>query len=73
MNYLLTEYNKQLESKGCRPRIKIPKNVRDKKLIQVEIIPINNGQMFKANFTYEKEKEPQGLDKNKVMSIDLVC
>ena len=68
---LSREYNKQLESKECRPRIKIPENVRDKKLIQVEIIPINNGQMFKANFTYEKEKEPRGLDENKVMGIDL--
>ena len=27
--------------------------------------------MFKANFTYEKEKEPLGLDENKVMGIDL--
>ena len=27
--------------------------------------------MFKANFTYEVEKEPLGLDKTKVMGIDL--
>lgn len=27
--------------------------------------------MFKANFTYEVEKEPLDLDKSKVMGIDL--
>ena len=27
--------------------------------------------MFKANFTYEMEKKPWYLDKEKVMSIDL--
>ena len=37
----------------------------------MEIIPINNGRMFKANFTYQEEKEPCDLDKNKVMGIDL--
>ena len=28
---------------------------------------------FKANFTYEAEKEPLDLDEDKVMGIDLVC
>ena len=65
------EYKKGLESKDCRPRIKIPENIRDKEIVQVEIIPINNGRMFKANFTYQEEKEPCDLDKNKVMGIDL--
>ena len=54
-----------------RPRIKIPEDIRDKKIIQVEIIPIDNGKMFKANFTYQIEKEPLGLDKDNVMGIDL--
>ena len=67
---LSREYKKVLESKNCRPRIKIPENIRDKKIIQVEIIPINNGKMFKANFTYEAEKEPLDLDKDKIMGID---
>ena len=29
--------------------------------------------MFKANFTYEAEKEPLDLDENKIMCIDLGC
>ena len=37
----------------------------------MEIIPIDNGRMFQANFTYEVEKEPLDLDKSKVMGIDL--
>lgn len=37
----------------------------------MEIIPINNGRMFKANFTYEIEKDPLDLDKEKFMGIDL--
>ena len=68
---LSRKYKKRLESGDCRPKIKIPENIRDKKIIQVEIIPINNGQMFKANFTYQVEKEPLGLDKENVMGIDL--
>ena len=68
---LSREYKKELESADERPQIKIPENILDKKIIQVEIIPINNGEMFKANFTYEMEKEPWFLDKEKVMGIDL--
>ena len=64
-------YKKTMKDKSCRPRIKIPEDIRDKKLIQVEIIPIDNGKMFKANFTYEIEVEPWDLDKNNVMGIDL--
>ena len=68
---LSREYKKKLESSDCRPRIDIPENIRDKKIIQVEIIPVCNGKMFKANFTYQIEKEPLDLDKDKVMGIDI--
>ena len=68
---LSRKYKKELESKDCRPKIKIPENIRDKNLIQVEIIPINNGRMFKANFTYQEEIDPWNLDKEKVMGIDV--
>ena len=40
---LSREYKKQLESKECRPRIKIPENIWDKRIVQVEIIPMENG------------------------------
>ena len=68
---LSRKYKKELDDVKYRPRIKIPEDIRDKKIIQVEIIPIDNGKMFKANFTYQIEKEPLGLDKDKVMGIDL--
>ncbi len=68
---LSRKYKKELDDVKCRPRIKIPEDIRDKKIIQVEIIPIDNGKMFKANFTYQIEKEPLGLDKDNVMGIDL--
>ena len=64
-------YKKTMKDKSCRPRIKIPEDIRDKKFIQVEIIPIDNGKMFKANFTYEMEIEPWDLNENNVMGIDL--
>ena len=64
-------YKKTMKDKSCRPRIKIPEDIRDKKFIQVEIIPIDNGKMFKANFTYEMEVEPWDLNENNVMGIDL--
>ena len=60
---LSREYKKELESSDCRPKIKIPENIRDKKLIQVEIIPIKNGKMFKANFTYQEKKDSWDLNK----------
>ena len=63
LNYLLVgNYKKELCDVKYGPRIKIPEDIRDKKIIQVEIIPIDNGKMFKANFTYQIEKEPVGLD-----------
>ena len=65
------EYKKELESVDCRPKIRIPENIRDKKLVQVEIIPINNGRMFKANFTYQEEIDSWDLNKDMVMGIDL--
>jgi len=68
---LSREYKKQLKHADCRPRIKIPENIRNKEIIQVEIIPINNGRMFKANFTYKVEKEHWVLDKDNVIGIDL--
>lgn len=68
---LSREYKKELESSDCRPKIKIPENIRDKKLIQVEIIPIKNGKMFKANFTYQEKKDSWDLNKDNVMGIDL--
>ena len=68
---LSRKYKKELESKDCRPKIKIPENIRDKDLIQVEIIPINNGKVFKANFTYQEEIDPWDLDKENVMGIDV--
>ena len=64
-------YKKTMKDKSCRPRIKIPEDIWDKKFIQVEIIPIDNGKMFKANFTYEMEIEPWDLNENNVMGIDL--
>ena len=64
-------YKKTMKDKSCRPRIKIPEDIRDERFIQVEIIPIDNGKMFKANFTYEMEVEPLDLNENNVMGIDL--
>ena len=68
---LSRKYKQLLPDKDCRPRIKIPENLRDKRIIQIEIIPIDNGRKFKANFTYEVKRTPLGLDKDKVMGIDL--
>ena len=68
---LSRKYKKELESSDCRPKIKIPENIRDKKLVQVEIIPVDNGKVFKANFTYQEYIDPWDLDKDKVMGIDL--
>ena len=58
---LSRKYKKELESPDCRPKIKIPENIRDKKLVQVEIIPVDNGKVFKANFTYQEDIDSLGF------------
>ena len=53
---LSRKYKKELDDVNVRPRIKIPEDIKDKRIIQVEIIPMDNGMMFKANFHISNRK-----------------
>lgn len=68
---LSRKYKKKLESYSCRPRIKIPENIWDNKIIHVEIIPINDGKKCLKPISLIKLKKNHGLDKDKFMGIDL--
>ena len=59
---LSREYKKKyLESGECRPRIKIPEDIRDKKIIQVEIIPIKKWKNVQSQFLLMKKKWIRGI------------
>jgi len=51
--------------------IRFPKRLSDKKIKEVRILPINNGQFFKIQYVYEVSQEICELNKNNALSIDL--
>lgn len=51
--------------------IKVPKNILDKKIKSIRIIPKNNARFFVIHYTYEIEKYEGKLNKNNVLAIDL--
>ena len=51
--------------------IKVPKNILDKKIKSIRIIPKNNARFFVVHYTYEIEKYEGKLNKNNVLAIDL--
>ena len=51
--------------------IKVPKNLLDKKIKSIRIIPKDNARFFVVHYTYEIEKYEGKLNKNNVLAIDL--
>ena len=51
--------------------IKVPKNLLDKKIRSIRIIPKDNARFFVVHYTYEIEKYEGKLNKNNVLAIDL--
>ena len=49
----------------------IPKNLKDKKIKEVRILPKNNAGFFEAQYIYELEKSQIKLDEKSVLAIDL--
>ena len=50
--------------------IKVPKNLLDKKIKSIRIIPKDNARFFVVHYTYEIEKYEGNLNKNNVLAID---
>ena len=51
--------------------IKVPKNLLDKKIKSIRIIPKDNARFFVVHYTYEIEKYEGKLDKNNTLAVDL--
>ena len=51
--------------------IKVPKNLLDKKIKSIRIIPKDNARFFVVHYSYEIEKYEGKLSKNNVLAIDL--
>ena len=57
-------------SKNEKISFSLPKNLLDKNIKEVKIIPEYNGKYFTAIFTYEQERFKTNLDENKFLAVD---
>ena len=51
--------------------IKVPRNLRDKKIKEIRIIPKYNARYFEIQYSYEIPESKLELNKNNVLAIDL--
>lgn len=49
----------------------IPKNLKDKKIKEIRILPKNNARFFEVQYIYELEESQIKLDEQNVLAIDL--
>lgn len=52
-------------------RIPFPERLKDKKLKEVRILPKYSARFFEVEYIVEQEAEPQPVDRNKALAIDL--
>ena len=52
-------------------RIPVPERIADKHINEVRIIPVLNGKALKIQYCYEQETEPQNLNANNALAIDV--
>lgn len=52
-------------------RIPIPERIVDKRINEVRIVPVLNGKALKIQYCYEQEIEPQNLNADNVLAIDV--
>ena len=52
-------------------RIPVPERIADKPIHEVRIVPVLNGRALKIQYCYEQEAEPQNLNINNALAIDV--
>lgn len=50
--------------------IKVPENLRSKKIKEIRIIPKNKARFFEIQYTYEVAEDQKELNKNNVLAVD---
>lgn len=71
--YLKVPMSKEFLKRHDNKRIYIPfpKRLEDKKIKEVRICPVSNGQYFKIHYCYLQESEPQDVSIKNVLAIDI--
>ena len=52
-------------------RVPVPDRISDKHIAEVRIVPVLNGKALKIQYCYEQEEEPQNLNADNVLAIDV--
>ncbi|MCI6746598.1 MAG: transposase, partial [Anaerolactibacter massiliensis] len=52
-------------------RIPVPDRISGKHIAEVRIVPVLNGKALKIQYCYEQEEEPQNLNADNVLAIDV--
>ena len=52
-------------------RIPVPERIADKKVCEIKILPVLNGRALKIHYCYEQEAEPQNLNADNALAIDV--
>ena len=65
----MKQYN--IKNNRYRPKIKIPKILRNKKIEFIKIVPKNNGNYFEIQYSYLKDIRIQKKQEKNYLSIDL--
>jgi putative transposase len=52
-------------------RIPVPERIANKRINEVRIVPVLNGQALKIQYCYEQETEPQNLNADNALAIDV--
>ncbi|WP_105303337.1 RNA-guided endonuclease InsQ/TnpB family protein [Anaerolactibacter massiliensis] len=52
-------------------RIPVPERIADKKICEIKILPVLNGKVLKIQYCYEQEAEPQNLNTDNALAIDV--
>ena len=52
-------------------RIPVPERIADKKICEIKILHVLNGKALKIQYCYEQEAEPQNLNADNALAIDV--
>jgi IS605 OrfB family transposase len=62
--------SKEFEDLYGKVYINVPKNLLDKEIVNIKLVPIYNCRYFEVHYTYESKENDLHLDKSKCLSID---
>ena len=71
-DYLIIPYSNNFKKNHNLIKIKLPTNLKDKKIKEIRIIPKSNARFFEIQYSYEVElNQSNNLDNTQALSLDL--